>query len=125
LEDNIVAYRGHFEDEIAGMQYSEWAMIQGGKLVSIKQDFSGEGIFTTLAARTAYSVLDTKGEVGSMFDQFKEETDRLPDLVRNLTGEVYGHLNMSYFLAAEHEMIDLENMPKLSVGHPMRSYFLK
>ncbi len=116
-----VAFRAHLFDEQADMRVDEGLLIEEKKIVSFEREMVGWGVYRSVLAEIHRETESTKGKNGCLFDQCQPAFSQLPSLVRELCGENYGAFLENFIRRVDEGEIDLNTMPRLSLGWPLLS----
>lgn len=119
VQRNTVAFRAHLYDQMADVRIDEGLLVENGQVVSYEREMVGGGMFRSALAQIHMETEDTKGKSGSLFDHISTGFDRLPRMVRELSGEDYGSFLVAFIRRVNEGQIDVKTMPRLVLGWPL------
>ena len=119
VQRNTVAFRVHLYYQMADVRIDEGLLVENGKVVSYEREMVGGGMYRSELARIHREMEDTKGKNGSVFDHISVGIDRLPSMVRELSGEDYGSFLAAFLRRVDEGEIDVNTMPRLALGWPL------
>lgn len=125
--NSAVAYRvlleDHGMDDDMGANIYEGALICEGILTAFEQKMEYDHRYGFVFRGLQRRVEETEGRCGCIIDHLVPEFDKLPALVRQLSGEIYGNFLAAYMLSLEHGK-SFENSPQLNFNWPFGRYYL-
>lgn len=120
-EKNAVAYRISLYDEQADVNVDEGVLIENGRVVSYAQNLGFAGPYRMILRQLNSEQRATKGASGNSLDHLRGEFDRLPEMVRTLSGSGYCRFLAEYVERLENGEIDVNTMPQVAIGWPLLS----
>lgn len=121
VQRNAVVFRAHLYDQMADVRIDEGLLVENGQVASYEREMVGGGMYRSELARIHMETEATKGKNGSLFDHISVGIDRLPFMVRELSGEDYRSLLAAFLRRVEEGKIDVKTMPRLALGWPLTS----
>lgn len=116
-----VALRVHFLDEQADSYIDEGMLVSNRKVVSFAQQMAIFSMYSFILRDVQRQQQTTKGESGCTIDHMKGELDGLPSMLKDLSGNTYGRFMAAFLQGVETKEIDLETMPRMTLGWPLLS----
>ena len=116
-----VALRVHFLDQQADANIDEGVLVSNRQVISFAQHMGIFSIYSFVLRDIQNQQKATKGEFGCTLDHLKDELDKLPSMVKDLSGSSYGRFLADFLQRVESGEIDTETMPRLALGWPLLS----
>ncbi|MEK7573161.1 MAG: hypothetical protein AAB531_01925 [Patescibacteria group bacterium] len=122
---SAVAFRAHLFDAEADMRIDEGILIKEKNVVSFEREMIGWGPYRPVLEEIHRELESTKGKCGSLFDHSQPAFSDLPDLIKELCGDSYGRFLENFVRRVNEGEIDIDTMPRLSLGWPVLSPYNK
>lgn len=116
-----VAFRVHLFDEQADVRIDEGLLIEDRNIVSFEREMVGGGAYRSVLREIHEEIQTTNGKSGCLFDHSLPTFDKLPFLIRELCGESYGTFLETFVRRVNEGEINIDTMPRLSLGWPLLS----
>jgi len=111
------------EEEGLATRINEGILVREGLITAFAQDIAFDWKYGFVIRGVLRQQAETKGLSGCTIDHLVPEFDRLPSLVRQLSGEIYGKFIAAYILSLESGK-SFENAPKLNFKWPFEGHYL-